>query len=394
MSDPAAPQLARLGAELLGRLDELTDAMTERIRAGVPLYQAGVVPAAELRRACADNLLLVFRSIADAEPTESPPSREHGRRRARDGVPLTAEMEAYRVGSRFIWERMVEVATATALPAEVALQASSRIWLAMDIYARDMAEGYREEAIAQLVDREHERSALVQALLDGALADGNLWEAADLLRLPSRGPYVVIAARASAVGRRAVPHAEQCLSALGIPSAWRLQHDVELGVAALTGPADRLEKLVGALTETAADGVGVSTPYARLTDTPAALRLARVACDSTLPDRRVAVFGRDPLATAAAGAPDVMARVAGEILASLATLAPADRATLLDTFGAWLDCCGSTGEAAARLFVHPNTVRHRLRRLKERTGRSVTHPREVAELAMAYEVDRRRPDTG
>ncbi|WP_432826842.1 PucR family transcriptional regulator [Dactylosporangium sp. CA-092794] len=392
VTDPAGEQLGGLGAELLGRADELADAMAEKIRAGVPLYRADLVPPDEVRRSCLDNLRLVFGSIGHTEARESPPSREHGRRRARDGVPLTTVMEAYRVGSRFIWERVAELAAG--LPAEVALLASSRMWLAMDVYTRDMAEGYREEATAQLVDREQERSALVQALLDGALADANLWEAAGLLRLPERGPYVVIAARTAAVGRRAVPFAERRLAALGIPSAWRLQHGVELGVAALVGPGQQLERLAGALAEAAAGAVGISPPYHRLDETAAALRLARVALNSALPSRPVAVFGRDPLATAAAGAPSVMRRVADEVLASLATLPPGDRATLLDTFGAWLDCGGSTGDTAARLFVHPNTVRHRLRRLQERTGRSVTHPREVAELAMAYEVDRRRPVEG
>src|SRR5262245_61611524 len=128
--------------------------MAEKIRAGVPLYRADLVPPDEVRRSCLDNLRLVFGSIGHTEARESPPSREHGRRRARDGVPLTTVMEAYRVGSRFIWERVAELAAG--LPAEVALLASSRMWLAMDVYTRDMAEGYREEATAQLVDREQE----------------------------------------------------------------------------------------------------------------------------------------------------------------------------------------------------------------------------------------------
>ncbi|WP_203707995.1 PucR family transcriptional regulator [Asanoa iriomotensis] len=381
--------LDALGARLMERVDELADAMADRIRAGVALYRTDMVPAAELRRACLENLTLVFGAIGHTEPTESRPSREHGRRRARDGVPLTAMMEAYRVGARFVWEQVAQAAAAEAVPTGVALRAATRMWLAQDVYTHDMAEGYRDEATAQLVDREQERSALVQALLDGELADSNLWEAADLLRLPSRGPYVVIAARAATVGRRALPHAERRLSALGIPSAWRLQHGVELGLAALTAAAP-VDKLVDALSDMPAAGVGVSTPYARLQDTAAALRLARIALNSTLPDQRVSVFGRDPLATAAATAPDVLEQVADQVLASLAKIPAADRASLLDTFGTWLDAGGSSADAAARLFVHPNTVRHRLRRLQERTGRSLTHPRDVAELTMAYEVDRRR----
>jgi DNA-binding PucR family transcriptional regulator len=67
-----------------------------------------------------------------------------------------------------------------------------------------------------------------------------------------------------------------------------------------------------------------------------------------------------------------------------------DRAILLDTFGAWLDHGGSADEAARRLYVHPNTVRYRLRRLEERTGRTLSDPRHIAELSLAFEVDRGR----
>ena len=69
-----------------------------------------------------------------------------------------------------------------------------------------------------------------------------------------------------------------------------------------------------------------------------------------------------------------------------------DRALLLDTFGAWLDADGSADRAAAALFCHPNTVRHRLRRLQDQTGRSLSQPRELAELTLAFEIDRRITD--
>jgi sugar diacid utilization regulator len=38
------------------------------------------------------------------------------------------------------------------------------------------------------------------------------------------------------------------------------------------------------------------------------------------------------------------------------------------------------------LFCHPNTVRHRLRRIEKHTGRSLSRPRDVAELCLMFEV--------
>ncbi|GAA2051899.1 hypothetical protein GCM10009839_68920 [Catenulispora yoronensis] len=37
--------------------------------------------------------------------------------------------------------------------------------------------------------------------------------------------------------------------------------------------------------------------------------------------------------------------------------------------------------------MHPNTVRYRLRRLEERTGRTLSDPRRLAELSLAYEIE-------
>jgi hypothetical protein len=60
------------------------------------------------------------------------------------------------------------------------------------------------------------------------------------------------------------------------------------------------------------------------------------------------------------------------------------------TFEAWLASCGSAA-AAAPLTCHPNTVRHRLRRIEQRTNRSLSNPRELTELSLAIHADRRLP---
>jgi DNA-binding PucR family transcriptional regulator len=176
---------------------------------------------------------------------------------------------------------------------------------------------------------------------------------------------------------------------IGIPSAWRLQHDVEVGIACLPLPHTQLNRLVTALERICVGRVGISTPYDDLTTSASGLRLARIALHTALKGQPVCVFGRDLLATAAASSPDIMKRVADTVLASLTKIPATDRALLLETFGTWLDSHGSATETAEKMFVHPNTVRHRLRRLEERTGRSLTSPRDIAELSIAFEIDRR-----
>jgi DNA-binding PucR family transcriptional regulator len=50
---------------------------------------------------------------------------------------------------------------------------------------------------------------------------------------------------------------------------------------------------------------------------------------------------------------------------------------------------GSPRTTAELLFCHPNTVRHRLHRIEQRTGRMLSRPRDIAELCLAFEVQRR-----
>ena len=158
-----------------------------------------------------------------------------------------------------------------------------------------MADGYREEVARQALGREAERSAVVQALLEGRLDDAKVWEAADILRLPAQGPYVVIAAEVPDVGRHALARVEDMLRPLGVASAWRLLHDTDIGIARMPGAHTSATTLVNALEAGAPGHVGVSLPYHDLRKTAEALKLAMIALHGACDERRVTVFDRDPL---------------------------------------------------------------------------------------------------
>ena len=61
---------------------------------------------------------------------------------------------------------------------------------------------------------------------------------------------------------------------------------------------------------------------------------------------------------------------------------------LTDTLDAYLDCGGAVETCARQLFVHPNTVRYRLKRIGEITGRDPTNPRDAYVLRIAATVGR------
>ncbi|MFE9326595.1 MULTISPECIES: PucR family transcriptional regulator [Nocardia] len=61
---------------------------------------------------------------------------------------------------------------------------------------------------------------------------------------------------------------------------------------------------------------------------------------------------------------------------------------LADTLEAYLDCGGAVETCARQLYVHPNTVRYRLKRIAEITGRDPMNPRDAYVLRIAATVGR------
>jgi hypothetical protein len=84
------------------------------------------------------------------------------------------------------------------------------------------------------------------------------------------------------------------------------------------------------------------------------------------------------------GDEDARWQLVAEVHAPLA----AERGAVLETLAAYLDRGGALESTARALFVHPNTVRYRLRRVSELTGLSPTDPRDAYALAIALSLGR------
>ncbi|MGC1210202.1 MAG: helix-turn-helix domain-containing protein, partial [Micromonospora sp.] len=64
---------------------------------------------------------------------------------------------------------------------------------------------------------------------------------------------------------------------------------------------------------------------------------------------------------------------------------------LLETLDAFFAAAGTLESAARALFVHPNTVRYRLKRIAEVTGFSPLAPRDAFALQVALTIGRLDP---
>ncbi|MEB3034506.1 PucR family transcriptional regulator [[Mycobacterium] nativiensis] len=84
------------------------------------------------------------------------------------------------------------------------------------------------------------------------------------------------------------------------------------------------------------------------------------------------------------GDPSAIAALHTDVMRPLAEAGPA----LTETLDAYLDCGGAIEACARKLFVHPNTVRYRLKRIADFTGRDPTQPRDAYVLRVAATVGR------
>jgi DNA-binding PucR family transcriptional regulator len=142
--------------------------------------------------------------------------------------------------------------------------------------------------------------------------------------------------------------------------------------------------------------VGVSAPASGVAALPGALhearsaqRLAALPSGSGVP-AALAVVTSDEVASHEL----LLASVPGSVLRSfrerlLGPLVAYDaqhRAELLPTLREFLDCSGSWNACAARMYVHVNTVRYRIRRIEELTGRDLSTLDDRVDFFLALRV--------
>ncbi|GAA2925313.1 PucR family transcriptional regulator [Streptomyces argenteolus] len=221
---------------------------------------------------------------------------------------------------------------------------------------------------------------LLDALLDGRSAPGLAARAAAGLDVPEQGRYAVV------VLRRGAP-AGQVMDADGLRFFRRVRADGELVVVAL---GDRDPAGLATLMARWCPGPGGIGPVADgLAGLGTARRLAEVALLTCQPNEEgiVRLEERMPAALVVSQ-PELAARLVADVFGPLLALDPADRALLVRTLDAWLECGGSAGRAAGRLYCHRNTVLNRLRRLEQLTSRSLSRPRELVEMMLALDAFR------
>lgn len=318
------------------------------------------------------------RFLDDTGPEDTEAGRIYqalGRGEHRAGRSLDALQAAYRVGARVAWRRVSRLAADAAVPIEAQHELAEAIFAYIDQLAAESVEGYAEAQAAQAGSLLRRREELLMLLLTEPPAPAAAIEAAAVdagWRVPQRIAMVAVTpGAASRVARR--------LSGDALHGG-----NDESGYVAVPEPGALTAELAAAARRyDAAAGLGPSLPLA---EAPRSARWALLALGQASPGEMVEAEAH--LADLAlAASPDIVRALRDRALAPLDGETATSRARLESTLMAWLRHRGAQAAVAAELGVHPQTVRYRLRRLRELFGAALEDPDRRFALELALRAD-------
>lgn len=340
----------------------------------------------EVRQSTREHIrrgILTMAGRADAEHRTTDVWRETGRRRARQAVPMELVLNAYSLGTRVLWEALLDLgASDDRVDDHVLVVAGQRLWHALDVQYAVLVDAYRRES-ARLVRRDLQRQ---QGILDG-LVEGRgsdpafATEAAAALGVGVDEPVACVAAPLEESLDEPLRAPEDRLERAGRASYWHVRGGTSFGLV----PAGALHRddLVALLRPVAAGRVGVAIAQEGVSGFATAYQLAARAA-LTLPRGRsdvVTVNDRLPEVLLSAS-PEVSTLLVEETVGVLLAQPSHQSEVLVTTLAALIHHNGSPTRAAEALFCHRNTVIYRARQIEQLTGRDLQVPRDRLLLAM------------
>jgi hypothetical protein len=343
-----------------------------------------------------------------------------GRGEYHAGRSLDALLAAYRVGARVAWRRFVEAGSAGHLRPEVIYDLGEAIFAYIDELSAESAEGYASEQSAAAGESQRRRRRLVRLLAQDPPAG------VEAVRTAAAAAAWALPREVAALVAGEVDQAAAGAPGAGAPAAGATRDD-DGGPGPTDSPpatgedvadaiATRLARRLGGGAVGAAVG-GVACVFVPDPDAPGRRRqveatvgdeaaalgptvswpAAATSLRRATATFRLMVAGRLPASGLVdaerhlptlllAADPEVAADLARSRLAPLHELPAGPRARLTETLAAWLDRPGQVQAVAAVLGVHPQTVRYRIRRLRELFGDALEDPELRFELSLALRV--------
>lgn len=366
----AVSERQRVERAIRDDLDRVVPDVVATIREQIPAYRtlsaAQVEEVSAIAAWATSRILQLWVEGGELEPADVQRFRGIGAARALDGRPLPVILRAYRVAGTRVTDLVADVG-GDRLSVEDAL-ALARLWMAsIDTLSEALYAGHSAASERLSGDRERALADLLDDLLTGRQAT-----------------RTALQDRCRELGVT-LPAAPCVLATTGpAPDGAVLARERDGTTVAILGDAGRVAERAPERTlhHTTRGCVVVAADAG---DVPRAHRLAELAA-TTAPGRAFA--HHDVLDETDAQVVALLAAHRDADPARLAALALAGGATqphLLEGLDAFL-ATGSATAAGELLGVHPQTMRHRLRRLVQLTGRDPRRPWDRFVLEVARSV--------
>jgi hypothetical protein len=380
-----------LSRDALEHVDDLLDSVVALLVAAEPPGFYDDEGFADLRAAARVGIVTVLSFLAGtADESALDVPRQAGRRQVQQDLPLEGVLRAYRLAGQALWEHLVARARASGAPVgDALLDGAAEVWRVVDLFCTAATQAFREEE-RLLRDRdERVQAAVLAALLEGRGADPQFGrDAGHALGLPSGEQLVCVVGLADAPDALALDNARERLRVGGFTSVWATFAGSEVGVVALgSRSAGRARQVLGPAVRARA---GMSPPFTELAELPRARHLAETAarCEG---HKGVRVLEDDLVAGVVVDAPLVASMLYERTIGRLLAAEGQDGPALLSTLRAFLEADGSLNTAAAKSFVHRNTMLYRLNKIEKITGMSVRSLQDQVVWVLALkELDARR----
>lgn len=375
---PTPADRRALLARLLTHATDLTTTAIERMRVEVPSY--GRLDTEEILPTAVSTVEQVLRTLAaESELTEPELAlfTEHGKIRARQGIPVHEMFNGWRFAVRVATDETITMGRKLGLTDRQLLDLANDILAVTDSAILAVARGHLEVEFQQTLHDQQHRSDLVRGILFGTLAAAEIRVQAERYGLDSFRVYHAVRARPSAAvpvealiralepaGDR--PHALFAVIDGDIAGIVDAAPTVELPTAVGIGPAARLDRM--------------EPSFLRATRAMATADAFELTGVHTLAD-----LGLLPAVLADSEVGEELDR---RYLLPLGESESA--ATLLDTAQHYLSNGMRVDHTAKEMGLHTNTVRYRLRRFQDLVGIDLTDPDRALEAWWALQRRRLR----
>jgi hypothetical protein len=317
--------------------------------------------------------------------------QEFGRGEGLHGRSLNSLQAVYRLGVRLAWRRLAEIGQRASIPPPAMYELAEAGFSFLDGLVDESVRGYAEAAAREAGERLRLQRKLTQAIVRERTtgdADGAATPLADLAAHAARIGWTVPDRVAIGVLQRP---ARECVP----PAAGGdVLVDMESEQPLIVVPDPLLAGRPEQLRRSMAGWTGALGPAVPLAGAAKSLRWAKAAMElmdrGLLPSEGFLHCTEHTQAMVLLPPEELMDELAARCLAPLAGCGPTQGRRLAETLLAWLETRGGAPEVAARLGVHPQTVRYRMRQIRELWGEEVDDPDRRFEMELVLRSRRLR----